>query len=470
MIRRGTLATRLGAVGLAVFVAGAALIGTAVMAGATGSTGCASSCSITATSTTGLDPASAVQVNGTGFAPKATGAVVECNLAPGEPTVSVPDDPPSFTNLGSLPVGCSSPNQTPAKVSKTGTIFGGPGVTVGTIGPPAVGADSSGGQAATDAVNYPCPPSQAQVTAGVSCAFVYQDSKGEMASVDISFTTPYSTIPTTTTTAAPAATTTQPCNGVAHTASVLNTKGTGTTATVTVTPATCLVGGMATTVTASGLVANSVGSILECSADPAQPGVTYLGTFIPISCSKIAIVSTTASGSLPSTSQSFTVLESTASNVIGGQNSGPESNTGTSTSCTGTCTGNLTADASAYPCPPTPAQVAAGVTCVIAVGDLGGDQVPVPISFNTAVAPPANGGGGATGAASASAAKASATKASSGALAFTGAGPGLMIMGLVGILLVVLGGSTVLLVDGPRRLWMTWAKAGRSAPSGDAEN
>jgi len=456
VIRRGLLATRLGAVGLAVFVIGGALLGTAVVAGATGSTGCASSCSLTATSTTGLDTSSAVQVTGSGFAPKATGAVVECNMASGEPTVPVPDDPPSFSNLGSLPVGCSSPNQDPAKVSKFGTIFAGPGITEGTIGPPGLGTDSTGGQAETDAVNYPCPPTQAQVSAGVTCAFVYQDSKGEMASLDISFTTPFSTLPTTTTTAP--VPTTQPCNGVSASASALNTKGTGTTATVTVNPATCVVGGMNTTVTASGLVPSNVGSILECNADKGQPGVTYLGTFIPISCSKIAIFSTTGTGTLPTTAQTFTVLESTSSNIIGGQNSGPESSTGTSTSCTGTCTGNLSADASAYPCPPTPAQVTAGDTCVIAVGDLGGDQVAVPVSFNTAVAPPANGGGGGgTSTAAAAAAKASATKTSSGQLAFTGAGPGLMIVGLIGLLFVILGGATILLVDGPKRLWMSMA-------------
>jgi hypothetical protein len=93
---------------------------------------------------------------------------------------------------------------------------------------------------------------------------------------------------------------------------------------------------------------------------------------------------------------------------------------------------------------------------VIAVGDLGGDQVAVPVSFNTAIAPPANGGGGGPSTAAASA-KAAATKASSGQLAFTGAGPGLMIMGLIGLLLAVLGGAMVLAVDGPRRLWMSLA-------------
>ena len=107
---------------------------------------------------------------------------------------------------------------------------------------------------------------------------------------------------------------------------------------------------------------------------------------------------------------------------------------------------------------------------MIAVGDLGGDQVPVPISFNTAVAPPSNGGGGATNTAGATAANAtaSATKASSGQLAFTGAGPALMIMGLIGFLLVLVGGATILVVDGPRRLWISLA-ATRGEPTNHIE-
>jgi hypothetical protein len=38
-------------------------------------------------------------------------------------------------------------------------------------------------------------------------------------------------------------------------------------------------------------------------------------------------------------------------------------------------------DAVKYPCPPTPAQVAAGATCTLSFGDESGDQVSVNIGF-----------------------------------------------------------------------------------------
>ncbi|HVC70413.1 MAG TPA: hypothetical protein VNC61_09205 [Acidimicrobiales bacterium] len=438
MLLRGSLATRMGAVGLAVFVTGGALLGAAAVAGASGSTGCATSCSITATSTTGLDTSSAVQVTGSGFAPKATGAVVECNMAPGQPTVPVPDDAPNFTHLGSLPVGCSSPNQTPAKVSKAGSIFAGPGVTVGTIGPPAVGGDSSGGEAATDAVNYPCPPTQAQVSAGVSCAFVYQDSKGETASIAVSFTTAFSTLPTTTTTAAP------PVGCTPAPA-----QNTGGPPTVTVNPGTCLVGGVKVTVTGSGLKASQLGAVLECNTASGEPQVhnALANQNIPVGCTDPVknLASTDAGGNLPSTT--FTVVTGTV---------GPPA-TGTDTAGQ-----DATADAANYPCPPTTAQQAAGVTCAVVYGDQGGDQVVVPVGFGANPGATGNNPGG--GATSAASARATTTKAATGQLAFTGAGSGLTILGVLGLLLVILGGSLVLVVDGPGRLWWSMASRWGSRP------
>jgi hypothetical protein len=129
--------------------------------------------------------------------------------------------------------------------------------------------------------------------------------------------------------------------------------------------------------------------------------------------------------------------------------------------CTGTDStgGNPYTDAAGYPCPPTAAQQAAGDTCVIAVGDTGGDQVTVPISFNTAVpVPPTTIGTeaptspGHSTATTVAAAKTAATKAASGSLAFTGSGPGLWWLALVGVLLMVLGGLLLTVVDQPRRM------------------
>ena len=64
---------------------------------------------------------------------------------------------------------------------------------------------------------------------------------------------------------------------------------------------------------------------------------------------------------------------------------GPPSTTGTETGGSG----NPTADAANYPCPPTPAQQAAGASCFIAFGDFAGDQATAPISFAGACVAPA---------------------------------------------------------------------------------
>jgi len=45
--------------------------------------------------------------------------------------------------------------------------------------------------------------------------------------------------------------------------------------------------------------------------------------------------------------------------------------------------GDALADAVRYPCPPVPQQVAAGDTRVISLGDIGGDQVAIPLSFRS---------------------------------------------------------------------------------------
>ncbi len=447
--RRTSRARRIGIAGLVALMVGGVLLGTAVVASASpptsGSSGCTGTCSVTPVPDSGLAFASSMIVNGSGFTPKSDGAVVECNLTPGEPTVAIPDNKAvKIKNFGSLQVGCSSPYDDAVRVASDGSVFAGFGVNTGTVGPPALGTDTGGGSALTDAASYPCPPTQAQVAAGYSCAMVFQDAAAENAWEDITFTTPYTT---TTTTAAPA-TTLVACNGVPKSASAVNA-GTGTTATVTVTNATCLVGGQTVQVTATNLSPSSIGSVLECNADKSQPTVLVVGTAIPISCSKLDIFTTTSSGGVPTGNQAFTVLESSSTETIGGQNSGPETGG----------TGNLAADAAKYPCPPTPAQVTAGDFCVIAVGDTGnpkipnsGDQVAVPISFNTAVPPPTGPQGGTTTTPKSGTKAKTVTKAKSGSLAFTGAGTGLWLLATLGVLLMVLGGFALAVVEGPRRM------------------
>jgi hypothetical protein len=186
---------------------------------------------LTVTPNAGLILGSVVKVTGSGFAPNATGFLLECNDDPNQPTI---------TALGNtFPVGCSDPLVHPVTTSSEGAF--GPldfTVVVGVVGPPATGQDSSGNPASSDTVLYPCPPTAAQVTAGDSCDLQFGDVGVDLASQDISFggappttttTTSTTTTSTTTTTTTPPVTTT-----TAATTSVIRTVS--TTAVSTVTP------------------------------------------------------------------------------------------------------------------------------------------------------------------------------------------------------------------------------------------
>jgi hypothetical protein len=290
---------------------------------------------------------------------------------------------------------------------------------------------------------------------------------------------------TTTTTLAPTTTTatTQPCNAQAGTGSASG-KGQGT---LVATPpgasgtpgaaATCVSNGTQLTLSATGLTpasdSNSLGTFIECNDDPGQPTFSIIGNAIPVSCSgALAYVFTpNAAGTaqMPDPSNLPTPLP--AFTVVGGTTGPP---------CVPTlCTtpkgavipdsaGNSPyVDAALYPCPPTPAEVAKGDTCVVAVGDTGGDQVTVPLSFNPNIpptpatvgtAPPTSPNSGTT----APAAKNASTKAGSSALAFTGSGPDLWWLALAGLLLMLFGGLLLTVVDQPRRLLQLALRSRRS--------
>jgi hypothetical protein len=428
---------RLVTVAVAIVAIGGTLVGGAMTASASGP-------KLSFAPNTDIGPAQfPVTATASGFSKKVGGGLAICSTASPQPTITVP----SVTGTTQIPVSCSVP--TPQKTNSKGGFSTVVIISSGVLGPPAMGTDSTGGDAATDSQNFPCPPTAGQVAAGANCELEYFDTAGESAGDAIA----YGFESTTTTTSPPA--TTQPCNATSNSASAKNSM-TGTTATLNVDPATCLVGGMKTTVTGSGFVPDSIGSVLECNGDTGQPVVNYSGALIPVSCSPLALMTTTSSGGIPSANQSFTVLETSPGFTIGGKNSGTEQNSSTNTSCTGACTGNLAADAANYPCPPTSAQVAAGVSCVIAAADLGADEVVVPISFNTAVAPPP--GGGATAkkssakTSSTKSAAASTTSASGSSLAFTGPGPMLWILGIVGAAMIALGLLLLVAIDAPRRL------------------
>jgi hypothetical protein len=205
--------------------------------------------------------------------------------------------------------------------------------------------------------------------------------------------------------------------------------------TVTVTSSTGLTDGQGVTVSGSGYGANAFGAVVQCSSAPGQPTVTVQGNAVPVSCTNPlhAVKSTDASGAFTT---AFTVHTGTV---------GPPA-TGTDSA------GNdASADAAKYPCPPTPAQQASGVTCVIGYGDTSGDQASAPISF--AAAGPSSGGStsssatataGTTGTTGASGTTAGApttagSGGSGGSLASTGAGPGLWATALTGLLLAAAG-------------------------------
>jgi len=273
---------------------------------------------------------------------------------------------------------------------------------------------------------------------------------------------PTTTTTSTSTTVPPPSTTTQPCSASPATETGTNTSvSPNTTATLTMDPATCIVSGTVVTLSGSGFQPNSPGTVLECNSDAAQPFVQYpaAGDDIPVSCTdpfapKPGIVVTSATGDMGPVN--FTVLE-----AVDGV--GPPCGN----SCTGlaahdctsatVCTGNPATDAMAYPCPPTAAQIAAGDTCGVLYGDNNGDAITVPISFNTLVAPPLTvpptpPATPSVTAAPAAKAAAATTKAATGALAFTGTGPGLWWLALVGMMLMALGLLALAVVDQPRRL------------------
>jgi len=147
--------------------------------------------------------------------------------------------------------------------------------------------------------------------------------------------------------------------------------GSDKTAQLTVNPGTCLKGRETVTIIGSGLTPNSPGGLAECNDASGQPTVTVAGNQVPVSCTNpvAQAVMTSADRSLNAT---FVII----TGITGPPASGTDS-----------AHTQALNDARSYPCPPTPAQAAAGATCNIAFGDASGDQVSIPISFVPNVAP-----------------------------------------------------------------------------------
>jgi hypothetical protein len=177
---------------------------------------------------------------------------------------------------------------------------------------------------------YPCPPSPANVAAGGSCAVLVEDGAGMQATSPIGITGPVP-VPT-----------------------------------LTVTPSTGLVGGATTQVHATNFVPNQLAGVVECNNASNQPTQLYDGLALPVSCSVPQVnQSTSSAGDL---SVRFQIIQGV---------------TGPPTNGTDSAGNPASTDAAAYPCPPTPAQQAAGATCNIGAGDLAGDRAFTAISFAT---------------------------------------------------------------------------------------
>jgi hypothetical protein len=272
---------------------------------------------------TGLNDGQSVTVEGSGFTPDSPYLAVECNDTPGEP-------PSAF--LPVLPAACGAPSFSPPVL--------GPGIIVppsqsssltdptGALGTVVVLREGNvGGTQQTAA--YPCPPSPANVAAGGKCEIVVLDAAYEQASQPITLTGP---VPEVSITLFPA-------GGLSDTSPV--------------------------GVSGEHFVAGTEGAMLECNGAPGQPTIPVEGNPVPVGC-------TNPLTTLFGTSPDRTVLGAVRvrEGVIGPPAVGTDS-----------AGNNAAADAAAYPCPPTPAQTAAGVTCAITAGDLAGDATRQPIAF-----------------------------------------------------------------------------------------
>ncbi len=145
---------------------------------------------VTVTPNTGLQStgSTVVTVSGSGYAASSAGAILECNDTTPQPTVSLLGNPVPVS-CGPNPLASGATNLQPTSAS--GTM--GPvsfTVTTGTIGPVVTGTDSTGGDAATDAAKFPCPPTAAQQAAGFSCLVAYGDAMGNQGTATLSFAGP----------------------------------------------------------------------------------------------------------------------------------------------------------------------------------------------------------------------------------------------------------------------------------------
>lgn len=299
----------------------------------------ASSATINVSRTSALLNGQLVSVSGSGYAPSTVAEATECSDVPGQPTVGV--------DGFAVPVSCSFPFNGQGypfaiagipTVNSDGTVATSLVVHTGIIGPPTLGIDSAGHNTAADAALYPCPPTPAQQAQGASCEVTLGDSQGDSASVLISFGTPVST-----------------------------------TASVSVSPSSGLSSGSQVSVSGTGFTPDSPWVALECNVTPGEPSGPSGETNLPIGCDQAdavpgsqGAISTSPLTSVTDSSGAMgTMLTIAEGNIGGSQQSAP------------------------YPCPPSPANLSAGGTCVVIVEDGAADQASAPMTITGPVPVPA---------------------------------------------------------------------------------
>ena len=147
---------------------------------------------LTLTPGTCLNGGTSIAVTGSGFDPGKLGTFVQCNNAAGQPTVALPAPINETLNVSCTGIVISKAITVPASGDISATyiaIAGQTGPPCGTGFFPATcpATDSSGGAPATDAANYPCPPTAAQLAAGASCTLAFGDEGGAAVTVPISY-------------------------------------------------------------------------------------------------------------------------------------------------------------------------------------------------------------------------------------------------------------------------------------------
>jgi len=260
--------------------------------------------------------------------PDQSGALVECNSDPAQPTIEFSGIavPVSCSNIYGIPL-----DQTLVATDDQGAFQATFVVRTGVLGPPTSGTDSAGNAASSDASAYPCPPTAAQRAAGDVCWVAFGDLGGDVAHQDISFALPLLAF---------------------HPSAVIEDGG-------------YEVAGTVVDFIGSGFAPDSPATVTECNLTPGEPAnIDGAGPVVgcappPPTPGPPPVLMTDASGSLDTT---FTLQE-----------------------------GNLggTPQSAAYPCPPTPANVAAGGSCDLVAEDGGGNTVDAYLGLTGPVPTPA---------------------------------------------------------------------------------